>query len=319
MNSDERIPLFTIVMPVFNGALLIEETISSLQAQTLDDFELLVMDDGSTDNTAEIVQQLAVTDSRIKLHRLTNGGAPSARNKGLQLAKGQYLAVNDADDLWPVDRLAHQYAILQEDDSRIVIGGVRRFSVNAADEKEWGYTTLLAANFFQGREYVKFVLSQPANHMAIFHTLCGKKSLIEKYGRWDETLASAEDWDFWLRLAQYVPFYHIDKVMLYYRKYPDSATKRAAKNRPLQCQLRIVRKIAKLLPLSFWEQRHYASYRFKEAIQIYNYEGEFLLALKTLLSAFLYSNLALQKNYYSLCVDTVKGLTRSIIGKYKVL
>jgi glycosyltransferase involved in cell wall biosynthesis len=319
MNRDEKAPLFSIVMPVFNGAKLIKETILSLQAQTLGDFELLVMDDGSTDNTAEIVQQLAATDPRIKLHRLINGGAPSARNKGLQLAKGQYLAVNDADDLWPSDRLANQYTVLQEDDSRIVIGGVQRFSVNTANEKIWGYTTLLAANPLQGRDYVKFVLAQPANHMAIFHTLCGKRSLIEKYGGWDETLASAEDWDFWLRLAKSVPFYHIDKVMLYYRKYPDSVTKKAAKTKPLECQLTIVRKIAGLLPLSFWERRHFASYRFKEAIKIYNYEGEFLLSLKTLCSAFLYSDLALQKSYYGLCLDTIKGTARSFIGKNRAL
>lgn len=319
MISDRDTPLFSIIIPVFNGATFITETISSLQSQTLGDFELLVMDDGSTDNTAEIVQQLAITDPRIKLHRLTNGGAPAARNKGLQLAKGQYLAVNDADDLWPSDRLVSQYAVLQENDSRIVIGGVQRFSVNAADEKVWGYTTLLPANSLQGRSYVEFVLTQPANHMAIFHTLCGKKNVIEKYGCWDETLSSAEDWDFWLRLAQNVPFYHLDKIMLYYRKYPESVTSRTVKTRPLECQLIVVRKIARLLNFSFWEQRHYASFRFKEAIQTYNYEGEFLISLRTLLSAFLYSDLALQKVYYGLCLETVKGLARSLVGNYRAL
>lgn len=313
--SSQGNPLFSIIIPVYNGEFLIKETIVSLQAQTLKDFEILIMDDGSNDRTADIVLELAEIDPRIKLHRLLNGGAPYARNKGLQFAKGKYVAVNDADDLWPPDRLASQYSVLQENDSRIVIGGVQRFSVSSEKEKIWGYTTLLPPNNLRGRDYVEFVLTLPSSYMAIFHTLCGEKKLIEQYGGWDETLASAEDWDFWLRLAQHVPFYHIDKVMLQYRKYPGSSTSKMTKTRSLGCQLIVVQKVARTLPLSVWRKRYYASYRFKEAIENFNYEGEFLLALKTLILAFMYSNLGFQKTFYGLCLDTFKGLIRSLMSK----
>lgn len=315
MTPPATAPLFSIVMPVFNGATHIRETIGSLQAQTLGDFELLVMDDGSTDSTADIVQQLAATDTRISLHRLTNGGAAYARNQGMRRARGTYLTVNDADDLWPEDRLANQYAVLQEDDTRIVIGGVQRFTVDENGEKKSGYTTNLPMNSRNGKEYVHHVLTLPANHMAIFHTLCGRREIIEAQGGWDESLVSAEDWDHWLRLGLHTPFYHLDKVLLYYRKYPGSATSTAAKTRPLNSQLFIVRKIARLLPLDGWQQRNYASYRFGEAIQNFNYEAEYWLALKTLLRAAISSNLPLQKQFYRLGLDLLKGVARSLLGK----
>lgn len=308
-------PLFSIVMPVFNGATHIRETIASLQAQTLGDFELLVMDDGSTDNTADIVQQLAANDSRIILHRLTNGGAAYARNHGLRRARGIYLAVNDADDLWPEDRLASQYAVLQEDDTRIVIGGVQRFTVDECGEKKWGYTTKLPINNRNGKEYVQYVLTLPSNHMAIFHTFCAKKSIIEVQGGWDETLRSAEDWDHWLRLGLHASFYHLDKVLLYYRKYSGSATSTAVKTRPLDAQLFIVDKIARLLPLNWWQQRNYASYHFSEAIHNFNYEKEYFLALQTILHSVTASNLPLQKDFYCLIWDLFKGVARSLVGK----
>ena len=308
-------PLFSILMPVFNGAAHIQETIASLQAQTFGDFELLVMDDGSTDNTAAIVQQLAASDSRISLHRLTNGGAAYARNQGLQRARGKFIAVNDADDLWPEDRLANQYAVLQEDETRIVIGGVQRFTVDEKGEKNWGYITCLPENNLRGRDYVHHLLSLPENHMAIFHTLCGKKDIIAAQGGWDKSLVSAEDWDHWLRLGLHANFYHLDKVLLYYRKYPNSVTSRMSKDRSLNCQLSIIKKAAKMLPLSIWAQRHYAGYRFKEAIQNFNYQGNFFLAQKTLLRAAIFSNLPFQKAFYSLALDLIKGMVRSLVGK----
>lgn len=308
-------PLFSIVMPVFNGASHILETIVSLQAQTLGDFELLVMDDGSTDNTADIVQQLAESDSRIHLYRLTNRGASYARNQGMQRARGTYFTVSDADDLWPEDRLASQHAVLQEDDTRIVIGGLQRFTVDDKGEKHWGYITNLPANNRYGKEYVHYVLTLPANHMAIFHTLSGKKKIIEEQGGWDETLVSAEDWDHWLRLGLHTSFFHLDKVLVHYRKYPGSMTSTAATTTPLNSQLFIVRKMARLLPLDWWQRRNYASYRFSEAIQNFNYEAQYFLALKTLLRSVISSNLPLQKKFYRLGLDLLKGVARSLLGK----
>lgn len=310
--------LFSIIVPVFNGEEHIRETIASLQEQTISNFEILVMDDGSTDNTADIVSSVAELDERIKLHRLKNGGAPSARNKGLKLAIGKYVAVNDADDLWPADRLADQYEVLRNNAPGIVIGGVQRFSVSSNKERVWGYTTLLPKNNLMGRGYVEFVLARPSNHMAIFHTLCGEKKLIETCGGWDEGLKSAEDWDFWLRLAQQVPFYHLDKTLLYYRKHSGSTTSRETKTRALECQLTIIQKVSEALPLSVWERRRYAGYRFEEAIKNYIHEGDSLLAMRMLVQAFFSSNLGFQKSFYSLFFDSLKQSIGLFAGKNKI-
>lgn len=108
-------PLVSIVTPLYNGEKLIEATLASVIAQDWTDWELIVVDDCSTDRSAAIVQDWAGRDPRIRCHRLeANSGAAVARNTGIRLAAGRYLCFLDSDDLWLPDKLSRQLDFMQK-------------------------------------------------------------------------------------------------------------------------------------------------------------------------------------------------------------
>lgn len=111
----EHKPLVSVIMPTYNSARFVAESIRSIQAQTLADWELLITDDCSTDNTVEIVEMFVRNDSRIKLFRLEkNSGGGVTRNKSISEAQGRYIALCDSDDRWMPDKLAKQIAFMEE-------------------------------------------------------------------------------------------------------------------------------------------------------------------------------------------------------------
>ena len=92
--------LVSIITPSYNSSKFIEETIASVQAQTYSHWEMLITDDGSTDNSFEIIKEICKKDSRVKLFSIKNAGPAVARNNSIKHAKGKYLAFLDSDDLW---------------------------------------------------------------------------------------------------------------------------------------------------------------------------------------------------------------------------
>lgn len=115
--------LISIVIPVYNAEKFIEETVSSVINQTYTEWELLLVNDGSTDGSGDIIDRLAESDSRIKVFHIVNGGAAKARNAGTKHAKGRYLAFLDADDLWEKEKLEKQLEFLQKEDAAFVFTG----------------------------------------------------------------------------------------------------------------------------------------------------------------------------------------------------
>lgn len=113
--------MVTIVMPAYNAGEWIEEAIGSVMAQTYRDWELLVVDDGSEDDTCAITEKLALEDARIRLIRSgENKGVAFARNHGLSLAKGEYVALLDSDDVWHPEKLERQLALARQTGADIV-------------------------------------------------------------------------------------------------------------------------------------------------------------------------------------------------------
>ncbi|MBR3430978.1 MAG: glycosyltransferase family 2 protein [Clostridia bacterium] len=104
--------LVSIITPCYNGEKYIGETIDSVLSQTYTDWEMIIIDDGSKDNSAEVIKQY--TDPRIKYFRQENAGSAAARNNGLRRAEGQYIALLDADDLWRPEFLEKQIKIMKE-------------------------------------------------------------------------------------------------------------------------------------------------------------------------------------------------------------
>lgn len=108
-------PLVSVITPAYNTESLIRETIESIMAQTFTDWELIIVDDCSTDRTADIVREYCGKDRRIKLLTLEkNSGAAAARNAGTRISEGRYIAFCDSDDTWSEDKLARQISFMQE-------------------------------------------------------------------------------------------------------------------------------------------------------------------------------------------------------------
>ncbi|MGP6140257.1 glycosyltransferase family 2 protein [Jeotgalibaca sp. A127] len=109
--------LVSIVTPVYNAERFIEKTINSVQAQTYEQFEMILVDDCSPDDSAAVIKKLTALDERIKYVKLDeNAGAAVARNTGLEHAKGQYVAFIDSDDVWKPEKLAKQIAFMKKND-----------------------------------------------------------------------------------------------------------------------------------------------------------------------------------------------------------
>ena len=117
-------PKVSIVVPVYNAARFLEDTIRSVQAQTEKDWELLLVDDCSTDESRDVITRISERDSRVRLIRQAqNAGAAAARNRGICEAAGKYLAYLDADDLWKPERLSKELAFLEKEKAAFVFCG----------------------------------------------------------------------------------------------------------------------------------------------------------------------------------------------------
>jgi len=123
---DKNAPLVSVIMPAYRAGKYIEAAVASLQAQTLTDWELLVIDDCSPDDTWQIICRLAADDSRIvPMQNAENLGAAGTRNRGLDLARGQYVALLDSDDLWHPNKLEKQLACMEEHRADLSYTGYR--------------------------------------------------------------------------------------------------------------------------------------------------------------------------------------------------
>lgn len=121
-------PLVSIITPAFNASRTIEQTIQSAQAQTFHDWEMIVVDDCSTDGTCSIVEGYAVSDRRIRLvQQTTNGGPARARNAALKVAAGRFVAFLDSDDCWLPDKLERQLRFMTDNDIALSYTLYRRF------------------------------------------------------------------------------------------------------------------------------------------------------------------------------------------------
>lgn len=125
--------LVSIITPVYNGEKFIAETVKSVLNQTYFNWEMIIVDDGSKDKGAEIVNEFALKDPRIKLVQQANGGSASARNNGIRRAKGQYIALLDADDTWNNNFLEKQLRLMHDKNAALVYSSHTRIDENSKE------------------------------------------------------------------------------------------------------------------------------------------------------------------------------------------
>ena len=209
-------PTISVVIPVYNGMKYLPETMESVLGQTFTDFEVIVVNDGSTDNTREWVEQ--IQDNRIRLINQTNqGSASAARNKGISQAKGDYIAFLDADDVWESTKLAKQLEAFKVNPE---VGLV--YTWVAYINGEGKSTGRVFQHQDEGEVWEKLVQQNIVE--------CGSVAMVRRQcftelGVFDQSLRIAEDWDMWLRIANNYNFAVVPEALVKYRQHANSKSK----------------------------------------------------------------------------------------------
>lgn len=209
-------PVISVVLPTFNRAHLLGRSVRSVLEQSYENLELIIVDDGSTDNSANVIRRLS--DKRVHyVHLAENKGAPFARNIGLRMAVGRYIAFQDSDDEWSKGKLERQIEVFS--DCGINVGVVYsgywevknrrriylpRSGINPKNGNV--HNLLLAGNFIAGPT-------------ALVRTEC-----FAKHGLFDERLPRLQEWELWLRISPHWEFRFIDEPLVTAYVQPDGIT-----------------------------------------------------------------------------------------------
>ena len=189
----------SVIIPAFNYGRFIARTIELVQAQTLTDWECLVVDDGSTDNTGEAVAAIAANDARVKYLRQPNAGLGATRNTGLRATSGEFVQFLDADDLLGPRKLERQVEILRSrPEVDLVYGDARYFrdATPGSPRAEWDrpLSTVSGA----GEPLLSALL---VDNIMVVQASLTRRPLLKRVGGFDPSLPRLEDWDCWIRCA----------------------------------------------------------------------------------------------------------------------
>lgn len=189
----------SIIIPAFNYGRFIARTIESVQAQTLTDWECLVVDDGSTDDTGEVVALIAANDPRVKYLRQPNAGLGATRNAGLRATSGEFVQFLDADDLFGPRKLERQAEILRSHpEVDLVYGDARYFREATPDSPRVEWDRPLSTVSGAGEPLLSALL---VDNIMVVQASLTRRPLLERVGGFDPSLPRLEDWDCWIRCA----------------------------------------------------------------------------------------------------------------------
>ena len=227
-------PAVSVIMPAFNVGPYIGASIESVLAQTFTDWELVIVDDGSTDDTYAIAEALARTDARIRVIREANGGISVARNTALRIAVGEFLAILDSDDLWSPEFLAAQMAIFAAHPEVDIVTGNAWFLGGQFDGQP--------ARPTPDPRPAPDLATLLADETAVFIMAVMRRRVYETIGGFDESMRCNEDYDLWLRAAVAgFRFHRNDRPLGHYRRRDDSLS--AAELKMLRGILRVYHKL----------------------------------------------------------------------------
>lgn len=250
--------LVTVVMPAYNAAPWIGDAIDSVLAQTLPDWELIVVNDGSTDGTEDIVRKY--DDPRIRLISQQNGGPSSARNAGISLARGKYISLLDADDWYAEGHLAKTTEFLERHPECALVG-TNYSLVKRGGEVQVG----CRPNEILGRPGDGIVpdFFKVATRNRSFPVTCGmvfRSDLLASMGVFDESLDGAEDQEFQVRWAMRAKCGYIDDRLGYYRSYTPGSVRKDL-GMTIRMRVRMWEKLVRMEPQVSLCRRSYARFR----------------------------------------------------------
>lgn len=192
---NDKQPLITVITPAYNVARFIEEAISSVVSQSLTDFEYILVDDESTDGTLAVIEEIAAADHRIRVVATGHVGASEARNIGLGLARGRYIAFLDGDDRWHTKFLEEQLSLLQSLDDDVAAVFCRSRIMTESGRVFFGYWQR------QGECNLDRMLVESCSPR-VGSSLLIKSKAFEEAGLFQTGLQSAQDLEMWLRIQR---------------------------------------------------------------------------------------------------------------------
>ncbi|MCP4521828.1 MAG: glycosyltransferase [Cytophagales bacterium] len=204
--------LVSVIIPCYNAEKFIKETIQSVLNQSYSQFELIIVNDGSKDNSEKEI--LTFDDPRIQYISKENGGVSKARNIGIEKAKGEFLAFLDADDIFEKDNLKKKIEFLKTNKD---IGLVHSL------EQKFDHETRKNLVVTEGKEgnVLNLLLEMSCTVIHSPASILMRNSLLQKIGGFDENLSTSADWEFWVRVASKTEIGLIKEPLIKYRIHPD--------------------------------------------------------------------------------------------------
>ena len=211
-------PKISVIIPSYNRKNYIKESIESIRAQSYQDFEIIVVDDGSTDGTLDILKDYG---SEIHLIQQKHGERAMARNKGIEESKGDYIAFLDSDDIWLPEKLSLQLEVMESSAQVVCVYG----SCLRMDEKSRPLPTAQRQKKgYSGDVFLKLL----KRNFVPSPTPLIRRSCFEKSCRFNTKYALYEDWACWLQIAKMGDFHFIPQALASYRVHPKQSVKLAS-------------------------------------------------------------------------------------------
>lgn len=222
--------LVSVIVPVYNAAATIAETIASVYSQQYSNWELILVDDGSKDNSLEILS--GYNDPRVKVFSQPNRGVAAARNLGISKASGKYIAFLDADDLWRADKLQKSLEALTSGSYALVYTDVMEFESDLKMARFHTYSEPVDVN----DDYHRLLTHDYISTL----TVVVEKEVLDTVGNFDEMLFGTEDWDLWIRIAQAHSIFKVEEPLSFYRYSANGLSKNRDKH--LKEELKVLNK-----------------------------------------------------------------------------
>ncbi len=205
----------SIVIPAYNAMTYLSETLASVFQQTFSDFEVLLVDDGSTDSIQAWVEQ-SVSDPRVKLISQVNQGLSAARNTGITHSQSEYIAFLDADDLWHPSKLERQVQWLE---AHPTVGLI--YNWTTLIDSSGKPTGRVLGSAIEGNVLPEIL----QRNIIDCPSVLVRRQCFDRVGLFDCALRSVEDWDMWIRIAAVYPFAVTPEPLVYYRQHPSNMSK----------------------------------------------------------------------------------------------
>lgn len=213
----DRGTVVSIIIPTYNHRDFVIEAVQSVLNQTVREVEIIVINDGSPDDTEQLLRPM-VESGKIRYHAQPNAGQAAARNQGIAMARGEFVALLDDDDSWPADHIEWQIAALRAAPDAVMVYGTIQKSNAAAPELSDD------APAIQHLEHFACQCPVMSPGQALFRT-----SAIRGIGGLDPTLQGTDDWDLYIRLSKHGPILYQNRLALYYRVHLNNASRNYGK------------------------------------------------------------------------------------------